>query len=255
MPNVANETPQQQDNLLALQNSARMIRNPFGFDFKTTWNSQEVKLPGDGNWYSFVGPLAAHVVKHLMQAVINKKHDIEVAKLRDAGQEKAARKFHLPEYFKNKVHVAITGYPDPKLGQDMGPDEYDIDFSELEKDMRTLEAEAAQAQYQVSAAPVQKAASEQAMAELGDIGAGQSGRVAGAVNMGGPVDPNAGALPTVGRPANPVPPTQQQQPISPQQPVQTAPAEPVVPQAPAQPQTPSTPAANQGEFPGLKELE
>lgn len=185
-----------QDNLMALQASMRYIRNPFGFNLKTSWNSEPVVFPGDGQWHGYVGPLAAHLVKHLKYAVINKLHDREVEKLRDAGQDKAVRKFHLPEGVKQKVHMAITGVADPTLSQTINDGEEDMDFSILSKEMSEITAEAHTANYAHSIAAVQAAAADQALSELNGLGEGEVGSVGGSLPMGTPVDPNAGSLPT-----------------------------------------------------------
>jgi len=186
------------DNLLALQRSAKTIRNPFGFTLKQTWNSEPVEFPGDGKWRQYVGPLADHLVKHLKSAVLNRIHDQAVEKLRSEGLDKAARKYHVPEEIVSKVHMAITGLPDPKIGRkDEDAELLKMNLEELQKSMAQLEAEAAHANHTVSVAGIQQEAANKALSELSDLGSGQVGSVSGSFSMAKePIDPNAGSLPT-----------------------------------------------------------
>ncbi len=241
----------QEDNLLALQNSAKPIRNPFGFTFKTTWNSQPVELPSDGKWHTFVGRLADHIANRLWQKVTYKLHDREVSKLKIAGRDREARKFHLGDAMKNKVWMVITGQPHPKFKNGVLEAEPDMDFSELEKDMQAIDAQAILADQQTSVASVLQEASDAALRDLNMAGEGgatpQSIHTQGSVNMGAPVDPNAGSLPTQAISSTDVAPPPQQ--------VQQAPAlqfqQPQVFQNPA----PEDAAAQATEFPSIVELD
>jgi len=175
-----------QDNLLALQKSAKAIRNPFGTDFKCAWDGQPVVLPGDSKWRVFVGPLADHIAKRLYNLVTNAIHDREVLKLRDAGQDRAARKFSLSGAIKNKVWLAITGnsHPDYNGTEIDLSNREDMDFSVLEKDVKELNRKAEANTELTSVSHIIEQASNEALASLGDA---ESATVSGSVNMGGPV--------------------------------------------------------------------
>lgn len=130
------------DNLLALQRSARPIRNPFGFNFETRWDGQSVVLEGDGKWHTYVGPLAAHIVRHLKMAVLYKYHDEQVERLRNAGDEKGARKYNVPIEIRNKVHLLITGEDDPELKGQEDTKQLEIDFSALQGEIKKIDRKA-----------------------------------------------------------------------------------------------------------------
>lgn len=85
------------------------ICNPFGFDFTHSYNGKAVTLKGDGKTYQMVRALRDHMAKHLCSLIENRLHDEEVAKLRDAGNEKAARKYHNPKNVHDTVWAMITG--------------------------------------------------------------------------------------------------------------------------------------------------
>lgn len=220
------------DNLLALQRSAKPIRNPFGILFKHTWNGEVVELPSDGRWHTFVGPLADHMARHLWMKITYKLHDREVMKLKIAGRERDARKFNLTDEMKNKVWIVITGQPHPKYKNGViEQDDLDIDFSILEKDMREIDSQAVMADQVTSVSQVIQQASDAALQEIGMVG-GDSAHAQGAVNLGAPVDPRAGSLPTA--------PLQSSESLS-----------YLTPTAPA----PEDVAAQSEEFPSIKELD
>lgn len=226
----------QTDNLLALQRSAKPIRNPFKFDFdRATWNKEKLVLPGDGKWYTFVGPLADHIAKHLWMLITYRLYDMEVAKLKAAGRDRDARKFNLSDAVKNKVWMAITGknHPNFKNGV-IENEELDIDFSILDKSMKEIDQQAVMAEQVSSVSAVLEQSANEALSYLESTDA-DSSHVSGGMSMGQPVDPSAGALPT--QPLNVPDPTDQ---------VVEAAHQPMPTQAPAQPQAP--------EFPGVAEL-
>lgn len=97
------------DNLVELQRSASKIRNPFGFNFLWTWDNQPIVLKGDGRWRSVIKPLRDHLAKHLFNKVYNQYHDEAVLKLKDAGNERAARQFRVPLAVEDKIWYMITG--------------------------------------------------------------------------------------------------------------------------------------------------
>lgn len=184
------------EDLIALQKSAKPIRNPFGSDFKTTWNKVEVTLPADGKWHTFVGVLADHITRHLWMKVTYRLHDRETLKLKSAGRDRDARKFQLSDVMKNKVWMVITGQPHPKFKNGtIEPDNMDdIDFSILEKDMKEIDAQAVMAAQTTSVSEVLQQASDAALREI-SLAGGDSAHAQGSVNFGAPVDPNAGSLP------------------------------------------------------------
>lgn len=211
----------QQDNLLALQSSARAIRNPFGVDFHTKWDGQPVVLPGDGKWRSYVGPLADHITKHLYMKVTYQLHDKEVEKLRSQAQDRAARKFNLPAAIKNKVWVAITGENHPQFtGEDIAQPEADMDFSVLQKDMQELEKKAESANESVSVAPMLEQASNEALASI-QVSDSDAAHAKGGYNMGGPVAKDNMPLNPIEE--APVNATEQEPPAPDPQPQETAP--------------------------------
>jgi len=221
------------DNLLAMQRSAKAIRNPFGFDFTCKWNGEPVVIPGDGNQYTFVGPLARHIIKHLKMAVLYRYHDEQVAKFKAAGKLEEARKYRNSEALVNKVHMMITGETDPTLNASREEiEKVDLDLDILRKEMSTVEAKAANSSIAHDISSVIDSANIEAAKEAEGLGEGQTASLSGQAPIG-EVAPEEPSLPTKPLEAQPV----QEQPVAPQQPA---------------PEEPSAEAIE--EFPGLQEL-
>lgn len=158
-----------------MQRSAQKIRNPFKFDFQCKWNGETVTLPGDGDWYTFVGPLATHITRHLKMAVLNRFHDENVAKLKREDKIEDARKFRVSEAMVNHVHKMITGKDDPSLNalpEDI--ERAELDLSILQKDMQQVTSQAAKSSSMGDISSILNAAQVEGEALAETVGEGQS---------------------------------------------------------------------------------
>lgn len=187
-----------QDNLLALQSTAKAIRNPFGQDFTVTWDGQKVTLKGDAEWKTFIGPLATHIAKHLYSLVLNATHDKNVRELKSSGRTAEARKYSVPSAIKNKIWLAITGTDHPDFnGVDFNATNTvdQMDFSILAKDMGDIDRIAETSPTLTNVSQIVQQASDEAVAALtGETvdgakvsrGSDNSASVRGGVALGAP---------------------------------------------------------------------
>lgn len=131
-----------EDNLIALQESSKLIRNPFGFDFVGQWGGKKVVIKGDGKARSVIGPLRDHLARHLYMKVYYQFHDEQVTALKLKGDDRGAAKYRVPATIENMIWRMITGEDKHKLDTNQEV-ENNADLSELKKNMTNLEKEAA----------------------------------------------------------------------------------------------------------------
>lgn len=128
--------------LVDLQQNTKRIRNPFGFDFRWTWNKRPIVLKGDGEWKTVIARLRDHLAWHLYNKVRNQYHDEQVAKLRLNGRERDAKKFRVSSVVEDKIYMMITG---EKLHKEITDDQVQqeaADLTELNKEISKLETTA-----------------------------------------------------------------------------------------------------------------
>lgn len=131
------------NNLVSLQNSTKKIRNPFGFDFTAKWAKKPVTIPGDGQWYSMIGPLADHIANHLYMKIRYQFHDEQTAALRAKGDDRGARGYNVPAEVENKIWMLITGLPKHSNIAVADEVQNEADLSILKAEMSKMEKRAA----------------------------------------------------------------------------------------------------------------
>lgn len=189
------------DSLVELQNSYKAIRNPFGFDFVHTWNKTPLTLKGDGNWYSFLEPLAVHMIYHLSTRIANAWHDRQVSEAQAKGNEQLVKKLKgmpIPDDVRNKIHIMITGENHPRYSLSTGEIEaIEMDFSFLDKSLAQIQAEAGHAVGpQVSIDPMLARASQEALDQFNASGGtGMINGGVGAIGIAPPLDTSLGNMP------------------------------------------------------------
>lgn len=123
--------------LVQLQQSAKRIRNPFGFDFTAAWDRQKIVLKGDGKWKTVIGRLRDHIANRLYDKIYNQYHDEQVSKLKAAGRDKDARKFVVSAMVENKIWFMITG---EEKNKGVGIEEEETaNLTELKDEISTME--------------------------------------------------------------------------------------------------------------------
>lgn len=171
-------------NLVGLQQSAKRIRNPFGFDFTHTWDKQPITLKGDGQWYDVVGPLQKHLAKHLYQKVRYQYHDEQVASLKAKGDKDAARKFRVSKQVENKIWRMITG-EDLHKGFGAEDNKQDAaDLTQLKKEVSRMHQKAVENSSGVNISKILNEANAEAEALAENVGEGESGHTKGTATKG-----------------------------------------------------------------------
>lgn len=184
------------DDLVGLQQSAKKIRNPFGFDFIVTWDKHPFVLKGDGQWKTVVGPLRNHIAKHLYMKIRYQYHDEQVAKLRAAGRDKDARKFMVSAVVENKIWRMITGEDLHKeVDTELEAQEL-ANLSELHKELKNIDVTAAQANHVANVTEIIDTANAEAINAAGDPGEGRAAHVRGRGRLKPSQDEEAAQTPT-----------------------------------------------------------
>lgn len=149
--------------LVGLQKSVKTITNPFGFDFVWTWNGKAIRVPGDGAPRQVIGILRDHLAWHLYNKVRNQYHDEQVNKLREAGNEKGARKYRVPREVENKIYQMITGENLYDDGGELRVQNVQADLTELKKEISKLDSSPAGAASAVSVSDIIDEANKEAL--------------------------------------------------------------------------------------------
>lgn len=173
--------------LVALQENTGRIRNPFKFDFVTTWNKKPIVLKGDGEWKTVIGPLRLHIAQGLYQKIRYQYHDEQVRKLKDQGLERDARKYTVPATVENKIWMMITGEPLPaKKGKTAQIEEEEqADLSELNTQLSQLDKQALGSNEPVDVIGLIERANDEGLKAHGTKQIGESGHTGGVVNADG----------------------------------------------------------------------
>lgn len=129
--------------LVELQQSAKRIRNPFGFDFVWTWNKKPIVVKGDGKWKTVIGRLRDHLAWHLYCKVRNQYHDEQVEALRTKGQDREARAYRVPANVEDKIWEMITGEHLHKDLDQKALEQQKADLHVLKNEIDNLDARAA----------------------------------------------------------------------------------------------------------------
>ena len=247
--------------LVQLQQSAKKVRNPFGFDFTVKWAKKPIVLKGDGEWRTVIAPLADHIANRLYMKIYYQYHDEQVAAMKAKGDDRGARAYRVPIEVENKIWMLITGLPkhvDAPVADDVTDE---ADLTELKKELAAVEKKAA-AGGPVNITRILDQATVEALPTADKVdGKEDSGHVEGSARLSDePAPPPADTTPVNAEDLAPQTPVEEVQPEQPaEQPAEeAAPAE-----APSEPvdATPesateeTTSAPSDGEFGELTELD
>ncbi|SRR6266568_9360247 len=168
-----------QNDLVGLQNSSKSIRNPFEFDFTVKWDKRPITIPGDGKWYSVVGPLADHIARRLYMKIRYQYHDEQVAALRAKGDIRGARSYNVPIDVENKIWMLITGEPLHK-NHDTAEDVQDeANLSVLRREIDKLEKTARANTGGINVTKILNKANAEAAPVIEELNAGGRARMGG----------------------------------------------------------------------------
>lgn len=171
------------NNLVALQQSTKKIRNPFKFDFTCKWAGKPITLPGDGQWYPVIAPLADHIANRLYMKIRYQFHDEQVAAMKAKGDKDGARGYRVPAEIENKIFMLITGRP-IHTGLPVAEDiESEADLTELKAEMKKLESKGINSSG-ISVTKLLEQATAEAMPLMDKVdGQEDSGHMAGSANL------------------------------------------------------------------------
>lgn len=180
-----------QNDLVSIQQSAKRIRNPFGFDFTVKWAGKPITLSGDGDWYSVIAPLADHIARRLYMKIRYQYHDEQVAAIRAKGDDRGARSYAVPADVENKIMMLITGEPLHKSLPVSDPDRDEADLTVLKREINALEKKVHKDGAGISVTKLLEKATIEALPLADKVsGKGTSGHVSGGANL------NENALPS-----------------------------------------------------------
>lgn len=237
-----------EDNLIALQESSKIIRNPFGFDFVGQWGGKKVVLKGDGKARSVIGPLANHLAKHLYMKVRYQFHDEQVAALKLKGDDRGAAKYRVPATVENMIWRMITG-EDLHKNAPVSDVQNEADLSDLKKNMTKLEKEAATSSDGVNISNILMKAQDEAIKKGEGLADGETTRARGTAAVNDNVEVKEVEEVPVVSPTGEVGEVVEDEGEN----VETAEDEDPGDGEPEAPKTPND--EGQGEFPTLKDLD
>lgn len=225
--------------LVQIQQSAKKIKNPFGFDFTAKWAGKPITLPGDNKWYPVIAPLADHLANRLYMKIRYQFHDEQVAALKAKGDFQGARAYAVPAEIENKIWMLITGYPKHATLPTADGVNDEADLTVLRQEMKALEKKAGTGGI-INVTKILEKATVEALPTADAVdGKNASGHVAGAATLA--------EQPVVTSPVDTTPVSVADLPTNPT----VLPAE----QPATQEATPSTQPPAEGEFQDLNELD
>lgn len=175
-----------QDDLVALQQSASPIRNPFKVDFVGQWNKRKIVLKASDEFIYIIKPLRDHLARHLYMKVRYQFHDQEVAKLKAAGAEAAARKFRVSSQTENLIWRLITGEDLPGRKQDEVEVQEAADLEVLSKELSKVDGRAsANGGDVIDVSAFLRTAEADGLAKGGKLKVGQSAHAKGTASLKG----------------------------------------------------------------------
>lgn len=177
------------NNLVELQQSAKPIRNPFGFDFTVKWDKKPITLSGDGEWYPVIAPLAAFIARRLYMKIRYQFHDEQVAAIRAKGDFQRARTYNVPIDVENKIWMLITGEPLHKNLPTADNVDNEADLTVLKNEMKKLEKKGLGGGGAINVSKILEKANVEALPIASSVdGKGEGGHIAGSSKLNGETD-------------------------------------------------------------------